>query len=242
MRRPTRSSWLWVGLLVAGCGGGGGGDPDPRLPSVLYSHDFATGAGGWLTDSADYTPETAPEGLVAESRPLPEPFTGLGLYLAGTNRSDDLFIYGKTKVSGLSSGATYRAAFRVTVLTQVPAGCIGVGGAPGESVWIAVGLSQAEPLTVLENGEYRVNIPRGNQSTGGEAGEVLGDITTTITNCAGFEWQSKTLVSAAPPPLTVTADSRGEVWILVGMDSGFESFSEIYLRTVGVEFTPVDRG
>lgn len=234
----ARSVGLMACLLLAGCGGGGAGGEPPPLPSVQFVHDFATGTGGWLTDSADYTPETAPDDVQAESRPLPEPFSGLGLYLAGTNRSDDLFIYARTKVSGLTAGATYRARFQVDFLSTVPAGCVGVGGAPGESVWITAGTSQSEPQTVLENGEYRVNIPRGNQSSGGTAGEVLGNIANSIADCAAFEWRAKQLSSATPAPLQLTADSRGEAWILVGMDSGFEAFSQVFLRKVQIEFQP----
>jgi len=38
---------------------------------------------------------TEPTDFIAEPRMLPQPFAGFGLYTAGTNRSDDLFIYVK---------------------------------------------------------------------------------------------------------------------------------------------------
>jgi hypothetical protein len=38
--------------------------------------------------------------------------------------------------------------------------------------------------------------------------------------------------------LTVTADARGTAWLLVGMDSGFEALSRIYLQRVVVQLTP----
>ena len=94
-------------------------------------------------------PEAAPPYVVTEIRPLPAPFSGSGLFSSGTNRSDDLFVYIKTKLSGLSAGTRYRVAVEVQFLTDASAGCFGVGGSPGESVWIVAAVATAEPLTVF---------------------------------------------------------------------------------------------
>jgi hypothetical protein len=38
--------------------------------------------------------------------------------------------------------------------------------------------------------------------------------------------------------LQTQADAQGGVWLHVGIDSGFEAYSQIYLRTVALTFSP----
>jgi hypothetical protein len=205
---------------------------------VEQTFDFAQGNGGWLTDIADYSPATAPSDVITEIRTLPAPLSGSGYYFYGTNRSDDLFIYGKTKVTGLANSVTYRVFVDVEFATDVPSGCVGVGGSPGESVWIVAAASPGEPLTIFNGSDYRVNIDRGNQSQGGARGLVLGNIANSVPACGTRRWETKTVVTPTSSTFSVTSDERGAIWLLVGMDSGFESLSRIYLRRVIVRLVP----
>jgi hypothetical protein len=227
--------------LLAGCGGGGGGST-PAPPVVERSFDFAQGNGGWLSGSADYSPQTAPVDVVADIRSLPAGFAGAGYYLAGTNRSDDLFIYVKTRIGGLVAGRGYRVSAQVQFLSDVPTGCIGVGGSPGESVWVILAASSAEPLTVFNGSDYRVNLQRGNQGQGGSQGIVLGTIANDVPNCGARQWRTKQLASTEPATLGVVADERGDAWVLLGIDSGFEAFSRIYFQRLSLRFTPTQGG
>ena len=230
-------------LLPLGCGGSGGSAPSPpptsAPPAVERIFDFSQGNGGWLSGFADYQPNTAPVDVIADIRTLPAGLAGSAYYLAGTNRSDDLFIYVKTRLGSLVPGVTYRVRATVDVLTDVPAGCIGVGGAPGESVWIVVAASAVEPQTIFTGTDYRVNIDRGNQSQSGPAGLVLGNIANSVPSCGNRRWESKSLSIPASATLTVRADDKGGAWLLVGMDSGFESFSRIYLQRLVVRLEAV---
>jgi hypothetical protein len=228
--------------LLAACGGSGGSGspapPTPQPPIVERSFDFSLGNGGWLSGQADYTMDTAPTDVVNDLRSLPAPFAGLGFYSAGTNRSDDLLIYVKTRLSGLVASTTYRVSATVEFLTDVPSGCLGVGGAPGESVWIITAVSTGEPLTIFTGGNYRLNLERGNQSVSGRDGIVLGTLANSVPNCGERRWESKTVSTPSPSPLSVRADERGEAWFLIGFDSGFESFSRLYYRRVTVRLEP----
>jgi hypothetical protein len=232
-------------LLLSACGGSGGASgvpnppPAPPRPVVEKTFDFAQGSGGWLSGYADYSPSTAPNDVVSEIRALPVPFSGFGYYNAGTNRSDDLFIYVKTKIGGLAAGTNYRVGATVEFLTDVPVGCSGVGGAPGESVWVVVATSSSEPQTQFNGLEYRMNIERGNQSQSGRDGVVVGNIANTVQDCGPRRWETKSLATPIPSPLIIRADDRGEAWFLVGIDSGFESFSRVYYQRFIARFEPV---
>jgi hypothetical protein len=222
-------------VFLAGCGGGGGTTPEPA-PPVSQFIDFSTGVAGWTGDSADYETGTAPNDVLWSHSALPAPMTGSGFRLSGTNRSDDLFIYVKRQIGGLRAGQRYSVAFQVRIATGTPTGCIGVGGSPGESVWIHAGATDIEPRTVPNGGGFRVNIDRGNQSVGGRQGVVLGTIANSKTDCPQVSFETKLLTTHAPHE--VTADSAGRVWVHAGIDSGFESYSEIYLQSLSVVFTP----
>lgn len=237
--RPLGAIVLLVALGVSGCGGGSGDGASPPTPVVVErSFDFGQGAGTWVAGSADYSPSTAPNDVVAEARALPSPFTGTGYFQSGTNRSDDLFLFIKTPVTGLVPGTNYRVTARVDFLTDVPTGCIGVGGSPGESVWVVLAASASEPVTTLTAGEFRLNIDRGNQSMGGANGLVLGTVANSVPNCGTRRWESKTLNTPTTPALTVKADERGAIWVLLGFDSGFEASSRLYYQRLNLTLQP----
>ena len=230
--RATLSASAFLLVVLHGCGGG----TDERPSPVQLSTDFNATATDWLYGYADYTSETAPNDVVVQPRPLPQPFTGYGLYTFGTNRSDDLFIYIKKRFSGFAPDTKYSLTFSVTFLTRVSMGCFGVGGPPGEGVVVKGGASTIEPMTVLVNNTYQMNIDTGNE--GGKDALVLGNIANSSTDCMNLRYESKTLISRAS--VTTTSDNNGSLWILFGIDSGFEAASNIYYQSALVTASPVD--
>ncbi len=107
---------------------GPGAEPGQRE----IRENFNKTSNDWLGGHSDYTSDTQPTDVVVQPRRLPGLFGGHGLYTAGTNRSDDLFIYIKKKFTGFAPNQNYLLTFSVTFLTDAPAGCVGVGGAPGD--------------------------------------------------------------------------------------------------------------
>ena len=237
-RRVIHTLWVGVAFLQA-CGGSGGATMAPPTPvSVERRFDFGQGAAGWIAGSADYSAATAPTDVIAEARTLPTPFTGTGYFQSGTNHSDDLFLYIKTPISGLVPGVTYAVSAKLEFLTDVPSGCVGVGGSPGESVWLVLAASTAEPQTLMSGGDFRLNIDRGNQSKGGTNGLVLGTMANKVPDCGSRRWESKTLNTPVPSPLAAKADEKGVLWVLVGFDSGFEALSRLYYQRLTVSLQP----
>ena len=170
--------------------------------------------------------------------PLPPPLESQSaLFLSGVNRSDDLFIFFKGSIGGLSPGARYGVTVSVDIATTTPAGCVGVGGAPGESVWIKAGATAVEPLPVREGSYLRMNVDIGNQSNGGAQAVVLGNIANSRNCEQPRQWERKSFQDRSTPmPLSVPSDGRA--WLLFGVDSGFESRTEIYFTRAAVTFTP----
>lgn len=238
----SRLSWITfcaslLSLGLAACGGGE--EKEPAQPLTL-AVDFNEGAIGWVGGAADYNVGNPPDDVITSASSLPSPLPGSGYRLSGTNESDDLFVFAKRQFSGLIANTTYQVVFSVNIATRIPQHCAGVGGAPGESVYLLAGAANTEPLSVLDSqGDYRVNWDRGNQAIGGPQAAVLGNISNSQTDCppsSDWVWEAKTLNQNGS--LLVTSDADGNLWVLLGMDSGFEHYSEVYLLSATATLTP----
>jgi len=221
-----------VGFALGGCSG------DDRMTIPL---DFRQSERGWVAGFADY-----PVGqddffeLQADYRALPEPLTesGNGLFISGSNRSDDLWMYYKGQIAGLFPDTRYLAEFEVEIATSVPNGCVGVGGSPGEGVTVKAGVSDIEPDRLDSGGFWVMNVDKGDQTVGGENALAIGDMANTIACGDAPEWQFKQM-SSNPQSLEVTSDRSGAVWLFVGTDSGFESTTNVYFTHLTVSFGPI---
>jgi len=202
----------------------------------LYSVDFNDGLDGWSGGFADY-PVGSQVGYFLEWgwRLLPKPFSGHGFHLTGTNRSDDLFMFMKRRITGLMPDSEYHFKVEVTFATNAPKGCYGVGGKPGESVFLKAGISLEEPLPVPREGYWRMNIDKGNQHAGGKDALVIGNIANSSGQCSDTPYELKTVVGV-PVPRSVKTSDDGSVWLMIGTDSGYESMTSLYyvgVRLVG---------
>jgi len=245
--RSTLLSVLLAATFVLGATACDGSDsPTAPAPGELeFQSDFTLtdengqlDAAAWEYGFANYSPlqEEIME-FAAGHEPLPAPLVGdpgegdHGLFIGATNRSDDVFMFWTSRMDGLEPGATYQVRFRVRFATDSPAGCVGIGGPPGEAVWVKAGASSVRPEAVLVNsgqaGYWQMNIDKGNQSVGGQDAIILGDVANTASECVDERvWEMKTLESA--DPFQVTAADDGSIWFIVGTDSGFEGRTELY--------------
>lgn len=242
-------------LLPAACDT----DSSPTTPApgdVTFEADFTIrdddgdfDAAGWEADFAHYSvvQEEIME-FASGHEPLPEQVEGgpangdHGLFIGATNRSDDVFMYWTGRMEGLEPGTTYRVEFTVQFATDSPAGCVGIGGPPGESVWVKAGATSVKPEPVLDesrqNPYWLMNIDKGNQTQGGEDAIVLGNVANTLSECVGERvWELKTLASS--DPFLVTPADDGSVWLIVGTDSGFEGRTELYYTRLEATFEPL---
>lgn len=204
---------------------------------VEVNDNFETSMMDWSGDFADYPSEGDTDyGLSLSLENLPEPLdqTKKGIRVSGINRSDDLFMFIKKKVSGLKPNQQYKVSFEVQLASNSPSNQIGVGGAPGESVFLGTGFSLLEPLKVIDptDGYYRMNISKMQQSQDGEDMKVIGNIAN------GTEESTYVMLSKTGE-FTGQTDDTGTVWLIVGTDSGFESETTLYYSSVKAKFEEI---
>lgn len=209
-----------------------------QSPRPGLDFDFSDGSQGWVAEFADY-PAGAESSYELSSgyRQLPAPLNSRsGLLISGQNHSDDLFMYLKRRVSGFEANADYQVSFVVEFATDVPSGCGGIGGSPGESVFVKTGASNVEPITVLDQlGYLRMNIDKGNQANGGVNAIVIGNVAnSTLCEQDIRRYEIKQLRSSGS--VLVTTDETGSAWLLVGTDSGFEGGTTLYYTRIVAEF------
>ncbi|SOC11289.1 protease stability complex PrcB-like protein [Ureibacillus xyleni] len=202
---------------------------------ITFSYKFIGGAEGWEGAFSDYE-EDMDIKATFEHKFLPsEVGKSLeGLYLSSSNRSDDVFMYIKKKLStedGIKPNTTYQVNLAFDLVTNIgPDLDIGAGGSPGGSVFVKAGATAVEPKPILEKNYYRTNIDHGDQSEGGTDAEVIGNITKTSE---GDLYEIKPFEHK----VEVTTDENGELWLVIGTDSGFEGITSLYYTNIHATIT-----
>jgi hypothetical protein len=205
-----------------------------------YSFDFTTSEEGWTGDFADYPQnDSVAFGLQLKHEPLPENLskTRKGITASGNNLNDDLFMFVKRKITGLSPNTSYKVLFNVKFASNAPTGSFEFGGAPGESVIMKAGASVSEPVKTLVSGIYRMNIDKGNRAVGGADMLTIGNIGVAATTTQYTEVFRN---NNSSNPFQVTTNTNGEVWVIIGTDSGYSGTTTIYYTAVDILFNIVD--
>lgn len=201
-----------------------------------YSFDFNNGTSVWSAGFADYDP-AQPElfELASGIAALPSSFTGKGFMISGHNRSDDLFMFIKAQMTGLSPNTIYSLAAEVEFISNAGPECFGIGGAPGESVYMKVGHSIDEPV---QQGYY-LNVDKGQQSESGLNAVVIGNVAAEDASCDGSRFGKAINQTSLEEKLEVLSDGEGKVWIFIGTDSGYEGLTTLYYQHITLLFTPL---
>ncbi|WP_422928130.1 dockerin type I domain-containing protein [Singulisphaera sp. PoT] len=213
--------------------------------SITASYNFAQGSQGWESGFADLpaNPNSSYE-LDSGIRPLPSGVgTGTGYLLQGHNRSDDLFMFMKRKLGasdGVVANQSYTVKFTIKFASNAPSGAFGIGGAPGEAVVLKAGAGPVEPRAVPQgNGNVRLNLDKGDQSVGGKDLSVVGNIANGDDPVASGPQPYRSLTEEHTHTFSAKADANGNLWLVVGTDSGYEGLTALYYQQISVQLTPV---
>lgn len=221
---------------LAGCLDTGG-------PGSSFIADYQFGnpatSEGWAAGAVDFPAvEEADVGFIGDVRTRPEELgtTLQALYLRGTNVSDDLFMYWWRKLDGFVPNAPYSVGFDVEYISAFSQDCTtGVGPA----TWIKAGILNVAPVrSVDQAGWYRLNADKGQHAQGGATVVTLGDMRNNRIGCTGVYglWARH----SGEDVVTITANSAGELWLILGTESSFGVPHDIFFTRFGIRFRPAD--
>lgn len=197
--------------------------------------DFNQNDGGFTPIFFDYPNEQGVEEFYElrsghEEVPIAE--AGKGLFLSGNNHSDDLFMGYYKDLSGLVPETEYQFTVRFQLATNVENDMIGIGGAPGESVFVKCGVASKEPENSLDSlNHFCLNIDKGSQSTSGSDMIVVGNLAKEEINRPG-EYEFNEIETK----VIARTDEAGTAYLVIGTDSGFEGVTSFYLDDISVSW------
>jgi hypothetical protein len=232
------SFFLVVLLFLGGC-------VDDELKGgfefLTYSYDFDESDFGWQGGFADFPTNADSSFYELDFEYTDSPAGRNTLMISGNNHSDDLFMFFKRRVAGLAPSTEYTVTFEIEFESEARRGDVGIGGAPGESVFLKVGATEEEPLPVVSGDLFRMNIDKGHQSDSGEDMTKIGDIAVPAGS-EGFVVATRSnspndTNSSYKLPIMARSNAQGEVWLIVGTDSGFEGTTTLYYRKISAVFS-----
>ena len=215
----------------------------PEPTQIVYPNEYAfddnfvNDTEGWTVGFADLPSNWTDDLYELESwyTQLPEGLDGNGIYVQGHNRSDDLFMYLTKQITGLKPNTNYEVHLAIDIAANVPAAMMGIGGSPGESVYVKAGASTDEPIVSSDDtGHLRISVDKGNQASHGSEMFSIGNVANF--EVVGSEYRIKTLENTGRT-VTIPSDDEGRLWVTVGTDSGFEGLSTFYYSAVRYQLT-----
>ncbi|SDW03991.1 Copper amine oxidase N-terminal domain-containing protein [Paenibacillus sp. CF384] len=197
-----------------------------------FNKDMEGWKGGFADMPVDYDKAIYELDYARNLLPIDKNTANYGLKLTGHNRSDDLFMFLSKGIGGFKANTSYDVNLKFAMYTEAGGGMSGIGGSPAESVFLKAGILANEPLSVLTSTPgsdyYRMNVDIGSQGAGGKDVKVIGNAAKPDAGKDGyqrveFDYSAK-----------VTANAKGEIYILIGADSGFEGLTTLYFDDVKV--------
>jgi hypothetical protein len=237
MKWCSRVCFLAFLTLFAACGLEG----NDEAPLLIFSttYDFNEGEHGWIHGFADYPADPNDSALfelkyVYTDLPADTKLVKKSIMLSGKNLSEDLFMYLKKPVTGLKPDTEYTITFSIELASDLNADLAG-GIGSAQSVYLKAGATHFEPKSIIEAGYYVMNLDKGNQSSVGEDMTSLGDIVTP-ENSTGYVLITRNNTMANSRYVS-KSNSNGELWLIIGTDSGFKGTNAFYYTQVNVVFS-----
>jgi hypothetical protein len=199
-----------------------------------FSYNFTNGTDGWQSFFSDY-----PEGsevayeLAFEHTHLPDPLDNSvkALMISGNNHSDDLLSFIYRKFDGLQPNKTYAVTFDVNFASNAPSNSIGIGGSPDLAFGVG-GIPFPPANTTDGDNWHRPNFKSDLQSR-------LSNDTLQMTGTIGVGEDATEFAlinrNNNGSPIMLTANNKGELWLMMGTDSGFEGTTTLYYTSIKIK-------
>ena len=101
-------------------------------------------------------------------------------------------------------------------------------------MYLKAGASTSEPEKILNGDIYLPNFDKGSLSGSGSDMMVIGDISKEEDNNPGYGFVNRNNTKAA---FNAKSNAAGELWLIVGVDSGFEGITTIYFTNINAVFS-----
>lgn len=211
--------------------------------AVRLEFDFAQSGHGFVAGFADYPQNYEPSlyELTNSWQARPANLGGApALFISGKNHSDDLFMYWKKRLIGLPANTSVMLTMEIQLASMYAEGLLGIGGPPGEAVNVKAGAVPFEPQALVDQreGDWRMNLNKGNQSIGGTNMSVIGNVAKPDDGNANYVLL---LRHQHGQPFTVTTAGDGSLWLIFGTDSGFEGQTALYYSRLTVWINRADK-
>ena len=230
MKLGCRVHWLAFLALFSACSMD---EDDKDLLIFSKDYDFNESDHGWQAGFADYP--AGPDSALFELKYNYTDQVGLltkrSVMLQGNNRNRDLFMFIKKKVDGLEPNREYTITFSVELASSADALYTDSQG----SVYLKAGAVTTEPHSLIQGGDYVMNIDKGEAGQGGQDAISLGDIIAENKN-SGLVLLTRNNTMANSRYIAETND-RGEIWLIIGTDSSMEGLTTLFYTRVNVVFS-----
>ncbi|UCG28767.1 MAG: hypothetical protein JSV24_05255 [Bacteroidales bacterium] len=232
MKKAGRLIFYLISVLIIGCNKEDIGVDDP----VIFDFNFVTGTQNWESFFSDYpVGEEEFYELTFEYSCLPEPLdqNTKALKISGNNHSDDLFSALYRKFDNLKPNHTYSITFDLELASNAPTNAAGVGGSPDLALG-GGGINYPPENSLDDINHYRPNFESQLQSgLSNQIFKVLGTIGVSDEIPTPFMLINRNNLS---DPINISTNSDGEIWLMIATDSGFESTTTLFYKSIRIKF------
>lgn len=221
-----------AGFIVAMFFGCSMEDEAPDFVLLTFEYDFAQSDHGWSGFFSSYSlSDSLEDELRVEYTDLPSNLgTQKALMFSGNNLNGDLFMFMKKQVTGLRPDTEYTIGFDIEFASNVYSSL----GSEATSVYLKAGAIAQEPQRILNGDTYTLNFDKGNLAGSGANLMVIGDISKEEDATANYGIVTRNNTKAS---FNVRSNSNGELWLIIGVDSGFRGITTIYFTNVNAVFS-----
>jgi hypothetical protein len=223
MKAMVRIFFVAVFCGLVGCSD----SESPGISIFSQNFDFSQDQHGWQHGFAEY-PTGPDDSLYYELQYAyqPEPGGSKAIMLSGNNRSTELFMYLKRKLDGLNPNTEYTLTFNVSLFADAQQTTL---TASGEHVFLKVGATGIEPKSLIDRNRFIMNIDKGDLYESGDDMIAIGDLSTPT---GSYTQITRTNSTNTNSPFKVKSNSRGEIWLIVGTDSGATGKTTLYYSKI----------
>lgn len=205
--------------------------------SITVDSNFQSGGdgeNGWIAGFAGYaaTADSSQLDTIAATAVLPRGLdsTQYGYRILSRYSKGNMFSYIKKRVAGFTPNGTYEMTFQVDLATRYS---IDSAGDVVDQVLFKAGVVNREPLSQLVSGTYTFNLDKGTGKQVGKDVLLSGEIASTNPDT---RYYTLLRYSNEGQPVTVTANTRGELWFYAGTDSNVKDTTIFYYDRIIARF------